>query len=160
VLPLTTTDEAAFTNRGLVWMVSLRAWDANPWFGHGANWYEVIGSSSSRIAGSVFHGHNQFVQFMVTGGILFGLLVIPQLVVATVRATKFAVRGDLFGITWLAVLGGACLFEKSFSYVDNGNFLVAMVVPFAFVVLGHDRPSDDVGPTTAKRITVAVPART
>lgn len=158
-VPLLTTTDTAFTNRGLVWLNSLKAWRADIWFGQGANWFEVIGSSSSRIAGSVFHGHNQFVQFMVTGGLLFGLLVIPQIAIAIGRATRAAVAGRFFGVAWLAVLIGSCLLEKSFAYVDNANFLVSMVLPFAFLLLSRPvpvvpRPSSDAaipGVTASRR---------
>jgi O-antigen ligase len=148
VVPLITTRPDAFTNRGLVWTVSLQAWRSEPWLGLGSDWYQTIGRTSSRIAGSVFHGHNQFVQFMVTGGVIFGLLVLPQLFVATARATRLAVDGKLFSVTWLAILGGSCLLEKSFSFVDNGNFLIAMVVPFATIVLGSDLDQPPPDPAT------------
>jgi len=157
VVPLITTKPDAFTNRGLVWTVSLQAWRTEPWFGLGSDWYQAIGRTSSRIAGSVFHGHNQFVHFMVTGGVIFGLLVLPQLFVATARATRLAVDGKLFAVTWLGMLGGTCLLEKSFSFVDNGNFLIAMVVPFAVIVLGSDL-DPGVPETTAVAAGPAAPA--
>jgi hypothetical protein len=160
VVPLVTTAPAAFTNRGLVWLVSLKAWSSDPWVGLGANWYEVVGSSSSRIAGSVFHGHNQFVQFLVTGGILFTLAVVPQLVAGLIRATRASVHGDLFGITWLAVLAGSCSLEKSFSYVDNANFLAPMVLPFAFLLLARSRADRESGGEAATPPHPARPHRT
>lgn len=137
VVPFTTQNPLAFSNRGLVWIQSLRAWSSHPWLGNGADWYQIVGSTSNRIAGSVFHAHNQLVQFLVTGGVVFALLVVPQILVATVRATRFAVEGSLFGVVWMATLAASCLFEKSFAFVDNGNFLIATVVPFAFLVFGH-----------------------
>ncbi len=157
VIPLVTVTETAFTNRGLIWLVSLKSWRADIWFGHGANWFDVVGNSSSRIAGSVFHGHNQFVQFMVTGGILFGLVVLPQIGAAIVRSTRTAMAGDLFGISWLAVLAGSCLLEKSFTYVDNANFLFPMVIPFAFLLLA--RSGGPAEPGAAPVGTRAHPAR-
>ena len=138
LVPLLTSSPEAFTNRGLVWSASLHAWRAEPWFGLGSDWYQMIGRTSSRIAGSVFHGHNQFVHLMVTGGVVFVLLVLPQLFVATKRATLLAREGQFFAVTWLAILGGTCMFERSFAFVDDGNFLIATVVPLAFIMLGSD----------------------
>ncbi len=141
VVPLTTTATTAFTNRGLIWMVSLNAWQHEPWFGLGTRWYEAVGASSGRIAGSAFHGHNQLVQFLVTGGMLFVLAVGPQLVAGVIRATAAARAGDLFGLVWLSTLAGTCLLEKSFSYVDNTNSLACVVIPFAFLLLGTAAPA-------------------
>lgn len=145
VIPLVTTDPLAFTNRGLVWLYSLRAWNMHQWIGNGAAFYTIIGATPDRLAGSVFHGHNQFVQFMVTGGLIFGLLVVPQIVVAATRASRFAVAGQPFGVAWLALLAACCMLEKAFAYVDNINSLPAMVIPFAFVMFGQrsDRPGPD-----------------
>ena len=146
VIPLVTTDPLAFTNRGLVWLYSLRAWDVHQWIGNGAAFYTIIGATPDRLAGSVFHGHNQFVQFMVTGGLVFGLLVVPQIVIAATRASRFAVAGQPFGVAWLALLAACCMLEKAFAYVDNINSIPAMVIPFAFVMFGQvsDRPGPDV----------------
>lgn len=138
VVPFVTTTPDAFTNRGLVWITSLQAWGGNPWFGLGSNWYNEVGRTSARIAGSVFHAHNQLVQFLVTGGIVFALVVLPLLIVVTARATALAVRGEFFAASWLLTLAGSCLLEKSFAFVDNGNFLAATVLPLAVLVLGSD----------------------
>lgn len=140
VVPMTTTSPDAFTNRGLVWLVSLQYWESEPWFGLGSNFYNAVGRTSARIAGSVFHGHNQLVQFLVTGGIAFALLALALILVATARATKLAMRSDFFAIAWLGCLAGSCLLEKSFAFVDNGNFLVAVAMPMAFILLGSDLP--------------------
>lgn len=148
VVPLVTTDPTAFTNRGLVWLVSLKVWHTHEWIGNGSAYFNIVGSTSARIAGSVFHGHNQFVQFMVTGGLIFGFLVIPQMLLATGRAARFAVQGQVFGVVWLSVLGATCLFEKSFAYVDNGNFLAAMVVPFAILMFAPPRTGDGTAEST------------
>lgn len=137
VIPLVTTAPDAFTNRGLIWVVSLEAWRGAPWFGWGSNWYNRIGETSNRIAGSVFHGHNQLVQFLVTGGIVLTALAALLCVVLMMRATRHAVAGSLFAATWVAMLFGTCLMEKSFSFVDNGNFLVVTVLPMAFILLGR-----------------------
>lgn len=138
LLPLVTTAPEAFTNRGLVWVTSLQAWQHEPWTGLGSNWYSEVGRTSARVAASVFHAHNQLVQLLVTGGIIFVLVVLPLLVVATVRATGLAVRGEFFAVSWLVTLAGSCLLEKSFAFVDNGNFLAATVLPLAILVLGSD----------------------
>jgi O-Antigen ligase len=145
VVPFTTTDPSAFSNRGLIWTFSLNAWEQAPWNGLGINWYNVIGATSERLAGSVFHGHNQLVQLLVAGGLLFVLAVLPGLLIATFRSAGFASRGNLFGICWMAVLAASSVFEKSLMYVDNRNFLVATVLPLAFLLIS----AKDEAPVTA-----------
>ena len=61
LLPLTTSDPEAFTNRGFIWMASLEAWRANPFFGLGSHFYRDLGRTSESLGGTVFHGHNQLV---------------------------------------------------------------------------------------------------
>lgn len=145
LVPLATTDSSAFSNRGLIWTFSLSAWEQAEWNGLGINWYNVIGRTSERLAGSVFHGHNQLVQLLVAGGLLFVLAVLPSLLMATFRAAGFSARGNLFGICWMAVLAAGSVFEKSLMYVDNRNFLVATVLPLAFLLISpkDEEPVDD-----------------
>jgi O-Antigen ligase len=139
VLPFVTTNPASFSNRGLIWTVSLNAWGGSVWTGYGVNWYQVVGSTSARISGSVFHGHNQVVQLLATGGLLFAFAVLPVLLAAVVRSAAFNTSGHIFGICWLAVLAGASVFEKSLAFVDNRNFLVVSMIPLALLVFGPGR---------------------
>lgn len=136
-VPLTTTDLLAYTNRGLIWMESLRAWATSPVVGLGSEYYQRLGGSSGRIAGSVFHGHNQLIQLLVTGGIVLVILTAVLLGVATVRATKDAADGQLLGITFLLLLLGTGLLERTISFVDNVNLLVSAMLPLIFIVAGR-----------------------
>ncbi|WP_420121540.1 O-antigen ligase family protein [Nakamurella sp.] len=141
IIPFVTTQPESFSNRGLVWIVSIQAWESNPLFGLGSNWYNAVGRTSARIAGSVFHAHNQLIQFLVTGGIIFAVLVAIQLIMATARATRLAARGEFFAISWLAVLAGSGLFEKSMVFVDNANALPTVLIPLGVLILGADLSS-------------------
>src|SRR6201999_4014902 len=59
LLPFITKNPEEYTNRGLIWKISLQYWHTNVWYGLGANFYQVIGHTSARQAATVFHGHNQ-----------------------------------------------------------------------------------------------------
>jgi O-antigen ligase len=139
VLPLTTSDPSAFTNRGYIWGVSIDAWQSSPWVGNGANWYGVIASTAANLGSTVFHGHNQAVQIAVTGGVLLLLLVVWQYVLAARRAARMPGGAGLFATTYLAALLGTCILEVSLAYVDNFSLLFVVALPTA-VILFQEAP--------------------
>lgn len=154
VVPFLTTDDRAFSNRGLIWTQSLRGWVDQPWLGLGINWYDLLGRSSGRIAGSARHGHNQLIQLLVTGGVVMVALVVLQLVAVMTRASRMALRGQHFGVVWISMFAASGLFERTLAYVDNGNFLVTVVVPMAFLLFcappaTHTDPGTPAGPVEA-----------
>jgi O-antigen ligase len=138
-LPLLTTDPEDFSNRGYIWHISLQAWTGSPWFGLGANWYTVIGSTSANLGGSVFHGHNQFVQALVTGGVVLVALLALLVGVLMLAASRFAARGDIFGTVYLTALLGSCWLEVSMRFVDSSSFIGVVAVPTAVLLFASDR---------------------
>jgi hypothetical protein len=89
VLPFTTHDPTAYTNRGYIWQQSLLAWSGDKVLGLGSAWYAIIGSSSAALGTTVFHGHNQLVQLLVPSWRRFGaeLATVPR---GRVRLTALA----------------------------------------------------------------------
>jgi hypothetical protein len=75
VLPFLTHDPTAYTNRGHIWQQSLLAWSVDEVWGLGSAWYALVGASSEALGATVFHGHNQLVQLLVTGGYALAFLV-------------------------------------------------------------------------------------
>jgi hypothetical protein len=142
IVPFVTSDPAAFTNRGLIWALSEDWWRTNTSFGLGSRWYEVVALSSSRVAGSVFHGHKQFVHLLVTGGMLLAALVAVMLLATIGRAGRLAARGQPFGIVYLVALAGTCMLEITLGFVDNFGLMALVVLPLSFILLGQ-MPGDD-----------------
>lgn len=139
MLPLVTTDPTAFTNRGYIWQVSLDAWADSPWFGLGADWYHIIATTSTSLGGSVTHGHNQFVQALVTGGGVLVALMAVMLATLTLAALRWAFRGELFGIVYLIALLGSCWLEVSMVFVRTSSFVWVFALPIAVLVFAPDR---------------------
>ena len=110
----------------------------DPLFGNGSNWFSVIGSSSASLVPTVFHAHNQFLQLLVTGGVILAVLVGVLIVAAMTGAARLAVRGHLFGVSWLAALAGTCVFEVSLVIVDNSQFFPVTVLPLLFILFTAD----------------------
>ena len=138
ILPLITHDPAAFTNRGYIWQASHAAWAQNPLFGNGSDWFSIIGSSSASLGPTVFHAHNQFLQLLVTGGGVLAVLVGVLIVAAMTSAARLAVRGHLFGVSYLAALAGTCVFEVSLVIVDNSLVFPVAVLPLLFILFTAD----------------------
>lgn len=134
-LPLVATDPAAFSNRGYIWMLSLDAWASSPWLGLGSKWYGMLAATSANVGGSVFHGHNQFVQWLVTGGIVLVILV-TFMIVALTRA---AARAGVFGVVYVAALLGSCWLEVSIRFVEESPFIGVVAVPIAVLLFAPDR---------------------
>ncbi len=145
VVPLVTRDPLAFTNRGLIWDYSLRFWRTSEVVGLGSAWYDRIGSTADRLAGSVVHGHNEFVQLLVTGGLVLLVLVAAQLILVSVRCGRLAAVGYLAGVGFVAALAGSSLLEITLVLVDNTSLFPVVVLPLAILVFGTLPPPVDRG---------------
>ena len=138
ILPLITHNPAAFTNRGYIWQAVQGAFAQHPLFGYGSNWFSIIGSSSASLGPTWFHAHNQFLQLLVTGGVVLAVLVGVLIAAAMTGAARLAVRGHLFGVSWLAALAGTCVFEVSLAIVDNSLLFPVAVLPLLFILFTAD----------------------
>lgn len=138
VLPFVTTNPDAFTNRGFIWRASLQLWRGNPFFGLGSNYYTYLGQTAENIGETVFHGHNQLVQLLVTGGIMVVVLVSLMLIVGIRSAVVWAEHGSILPLAFLTMLAGVCTIEVSLVFVDNGFLLPVVVIPFAVLVFAVD----------------------
>jgi hypothetical protein len=134
VVPFTTNDPVAFTNRGYVWIHSLAAWPDHRWIGSGSQFYTELARSSAALGPTVAHGHNQLVQLLMTGGVILAVLV-TLLLGASIRvAVRWATTTSLFPFAYLLALGGMCILEVSFAFVDNGFLFPVFVVPMAVIL--------------------------
>ncbi|MET3808590.1 hypothetical protein ABIB25_005619 [Nakamurella sp. UYEF19] len=138
MLPFLTTDLEAFTNRGLIWIYSIRWWQDAPWTGLGSNWYSVVGGTSARLAGSAFHAHNQAIQLLVTGGVVLAALALLQFSVLTTSVARLAETGRLVGVGYLMTLGGTFVLERTLTYTDNTGMLPTVLVPIALLLFAHE----------------------
>ncbi len=152
LLPLITTDPEAYTTRGFIWQVSLHAWQQGQFFGLGANWYDQVAATSANLGYTVFHGHNQFVQLLVTGGVVLVVIVVWEFALVSKVAAALARTGESIGVIYLSALFGTCLLEVSLDFVDNGAFLSSVVIPVA--VLMFSKPEATPPQTPQDRVPV------
>ena len=75
---------------------------------------------------------------LVTGGVVLAVLVGVLIVAAMTGAARLAVRGHLFGVSWLAALAGTCVFEVSLVIVDNSLLFPVAVLPLLFILFTAD----------------------
>lgn len=147
-LPLVTTDPLAFTNRGHVWLQSLQVWHLHRFIGSGSHFYREVAQSSGALGPTVYHGHNQLVQLLVTGGLCLAALVAALLVFSATVAVREAKRSHFFSAAYLIVLAGVCILEVSLSFVDNTFLLPVMVVPLAVILFADPSERDSrIAPT-------------
>jgi hypothetical protein len=140
LLPLTTHSDQAFTNRGFIWRVSLQMWHGDPFVGLGSNYYDTIGQYANALGGNAFHGHNQFVQTLITGGVAYLLLTASMLLALGVAAARLAAQERSFGAVYLVAFFVSCTVEVSFGIVDRGFLFAVTALPMAFIAFSEDRP--------------------
>ena len=159
LLPFVTTDPAAYTNRGGIWRSSLALWREHPWAGNGADLYTRVAQTSGDLGGTVYHGHNELVQLLVTGGVVLAVLVALLVLTAVHRATRTP-GGVVTGVAVLLALAGASLLEVSLLFSDGSVFDPVLLLPLATLLVGEplvDEPSE---PDRARVVTTTpVPVR-
>jgi hypothetical protein len=139
IVPSTATSVTSYSNRGYVWQVSKQAWSADRWFGRGSDYYARVAATSGNLGGSVFHGHNQYINDLVTGGYVLALVMGLTIVVAISCAARLARRGFTYPTLFLVGFLGACMFEVSYSMVDRFFALPVMLIPLAVIFFTSDR---------------------
>jgi O-antigen ligase len=155
VLPFVArSDWNALSGRGVIWSISLSAWESRPWRGLGSRWFvEAAGMQSgfgSRSQYLVFHGHNQFVQMLVTGG----LVAASVFLVVAYRLWR-AGRGNRSN-AWVANAYVAGFFvsgtlELNLGIVDRFQFYSTALIP-VLILLAADAEKDDGRRLAEKRL--------
>jgi hypothetical protein len=135
-------DDDAYTARGVIWNGSLTEWSSRGFvFGVGRDWYALVaGSDLSPLPNGAFSGHNQFVHWLTTGGIVLAFFAIGSLLVQTYAITVPSSR--YLAIAAMLVTGtfiSGC-FEVPLGFVDNAVFWTVTVIPLAVLFLS--RPED------------------
>lgn len=140
-LPLTTTRNDAFTNRGYIWSASLRHWREHPLVGLGSQWYATSAEYASNIGPTAFHGHNQFVQTLVLGGLInLGLLVVMLLALVRVAARRAEVDAVAIPAAFLAMLLTSATLEVSMSFVHRSFLLPVTLLTISYLAFASTTP--------------------
>lgn len=89
LVPLSTTDDSAFTNRGLIWRVTLYYVDEHPIFGWGASVFQDVNNEFAAVIGArAVTAHNIWLTVLAVGG---------WLAVVATSAALIAVARNFFG---------------------------------------------------------------
>lgn len=88
LLPTVTQDPTAFTNRGLVWDVSLTAANTSPFLGLASDAFTTLSQISIQIGAVVNTGHNVYVTIMTIGGWLGVAVFFVCLFILVTRASR------------------------------------------------------------------------
>lgn len=132
-LPLVGWEDEAFTGRALIWKGSLAEWSSRAFlFGLGHDWYaRIAGSATSPFNAAAYQGHNQFVQFLATGGVMLAFFALSSLFVQTYAITGPTSRYLTIAamlVTGIAVSG---FLEVPLGFIDRSAFWTVTIVPLA-----------------------------
>jgi hypothetical protein len=156
-IALTATTDAAFTNRGYIWRISVHHATDNLWFGLGPDWYYDVGKFANALPGTAFHGHNLFVHTLVIGGLSYALLIALLVAVVAIHATSWARRHIAYPTAFVVAFLVSGTLEVPFGVVDRGYIFVVTAIPMAVIAFAA-RPADDApdrpGPADRALVTV------
>ena len=133
-IPLSTSVGTDFTNRGYIWITSLRAWSQHRVFGLGSQYYSSLAKYEEGLGGQAFHGHNTFVQMVVVGGAVGLVLVAAIAVVSLGSAVRWVGRGVNVPAVLLGTFFVSATLEWSFGFYDRDFLLAVTVLPLAMVL--------------------------
>ncbi|MEW1957301.1 O-antigen ligase family protein [Kineococcus sp. NPDC059986] len=140
LLPLVTSSPTAFSNRGLIWNLSLASVETSPLTGHGSSYFSTVGQYVNPLPRTAYHGHNEFVHVLVTGGVAY-LLLLGVLVAVTadraLRHLRTDGTGSLYPVTQLVAVAVSCTLEVSFGTVDRSFLLAVTVLPLAWILFAR-----------------------
>ena len=141
-IPVSTSAGPAWSNRGYIWITSLRAWSEHRIFGLGSLYYSSLAKYEEGLGGQAFHGHNTFVQMVVTGGAVCLVLVAAMAVVSLGSAVRWVGRGVNVPAVLLGTFLVSATLEWTFAFYDRDFLLAVTVLPMAMVLFA-ERPRDD-----------------
>jgi hypothetical protein len=143
-IPVSTSDGTSWSNRGFIWIASLRAWSEHRVFGLGSQWYSTLAKYEEGLGGQAFHGHNTFVQMVIMGGGVALVLVAAMAVVSLGSAVRWVGRGVNVPAVLLGTFFVSATLEWSFAFYDRDFLLAVTVLPMAMVLFA-ERPRDESG---------------
>jgi O-antigen ligase len=142
-IPVSTSDGKDFSNRGYIWITSLRAWSEHRVFGLGSQWYSALARYEEGLGGAAFHGHNTFVQMVIMGGAVALVLVAAMAVVSVGSAVRWVGRGYNVPAVLLGTFFVSATLEWSFAFFDRDFLLATTVLPMAMVLFAKHGRDDE-----------------
>jgi hypothetical protein len=93
-----------------------------------------------------YSGHNQFVQFLATGGVMLAFLAIGSILVQTYATTKPRSRYLVVAAMLVTGFTVSGWLEVPLGYVDSSTYWTVTVVPLAVLFLARrDEIPEEVG---------------
>jgi O-antigen ligase len=136
-LPLLTRNLWAFSSRGAIWSACFHYWQQRKLLGYGPGFFRTIAPFDEEFGGGGFHGHNMFVQLLVTGGVVTVCLALALVLVLTAKALRALRLGELYAVLWLLPFLLLCCLEGPTDLVSPGPLMSVAWAPAATVLLVH-----------------------
>ncbi len=152
-LPLLVTDSAAFSTRAAVWQGALTAWggDGSPLFGIGAYWDRGVSASVTHLGPRTTSGHNLFVQWGVTGGLVMLALGFVLLVTLSRKALTLD-RGRVVPVAtgYVLVLLTVSIAEFNLTFTVASQLFVCTGLAMTALLVASEQPARGGAPDPAE----------
>ncbi|MFC5727447.1 MULTISPECIES: O-antigen ligase family protein [Nocardioides] len=137
VVPFATTDPAAFTRRGAIWMGSIELWREDWVTGLGTDTYERVGALFNSMGPDASSGHNLAVGSLVVSGLAGTVLIYGCLIALNVRYGRDRPHDD--GLpAFLAIFGTISIMEYVWVLSAGGELFPAIGLPMMIALVGAD----------------------
>ena len=142
LIPMLTTDPAAFTRRGAIWIGSFEEWARNPLFGSGLEWYSAVAQFRNDLGLQASSGHNLFVSWLVSGGLALAGLGTWFVAYLTRRASQVQMTKHFAAVTgFMTMLLVISLFEYIWVFSPNGELFLPVGFTLAALLWATNRNS-------------------
>jgi O-antigen ligase len=138
-LPLSATDSSSYSERGGIWVASLAFWQQSPWWGLGPNFYRSIAGTENDFGYLAFHGHNLFVHFLTTTGIVGTCVVIIFLGYQSRTAITYAKAGNPLPGAFIAGFLALSWLELATDFRGLSTLGFAIWLPMAVFAFSRDK---------------------
>jgi O-antigen ligase len=134
-LPLLTKELAAFSYRGAIWSACFHYWQQQKFLGYGPGFFRTIAPFDAEFGVGGFHGHNMFIQLLVTGGVVSVCLALALLLMLTSRALRALRLGEPYAVLWLLPFLLVCCLEVPTDLLSPSPLMSVVWAPAAIVLL-------------------------
>ncbi|WP_326553438.1 O-antigen ligase family protein [Micromonospora sp. NBC_01813] len=149
VVPLSTSNPAAFTDRGRIWSALLNGWEQRPVWGWGTVYFDRP-EIADELGGNFNHGHNVMVQLLIVGGLVSALLFGLLCLAAWHRAVRLLNGGAYSAVLFLIALGMLSWLEASHVATTLAGY--ATWLPLMMIMrLGDHPPAETAADAADKR---------
>lgn len=129
-------DPKSFSGRGQIWQGSLEQWERSPLIGNGVHIYAELAKMWNNVGIGAFHGHNMYVTFLMTAGVLGAAALTIVYIAILTRSWKLGSAGIIGPAVWPIAFIADGWMEVPSDLFTLGTISWVVWVPLAVVLSG------------------------